>query len=278
MERPDWASEEIDIERPTAARVYDYLLGGSHNFAADREMARKAMAVIPDLVIQAQANRAFLHRAVSFLLDAGVRQFLDIGSGIPTEGNVHEIAQEIAPDARVVYVDIDPVAVAESLEILDGNESATAVYGDLRRPQAILDHPQVRNLLDFDQPVGLLMVAVLHFITDDDEAVDAISQYLDAFPAGSYLAVSHGAPEALELGAAGKDSAKISQDIYKRQTRTPFTVRTREQIAGFFEGCELVEPGLVWMSQWRPDPDDPADFTDDPRNSGSWAGVGKIKN
>jgi hypothetical protein len=269
----DDRSNGTEQKPATAARIYDYILGGLHNFPADREAAKTAIAQFPLAPARARANRALLRRMVRYLADAGVRQFLDIGSGIPTEGNVHEIA----PEARVVYVDIDPVAVAESLEILEGNEGATAIHGDLRRPRAILDHPQARHLLDFDQPVGLLMVAVLHFITDDDEAADAISQYLGAFPAGSYLAVSHGAPEALELGAASKDSAKISQDIYKRQTRTPFTVRTREQIARFFEGCELVEPGLVWMSQWRPDPDAPMDFADDPRNSGSWAGIGKIK-
>jgi hypothetical protein len=260
----------------TAARMYDYVLGGVHNFPADREAAKKAIEQFPLIPARARANRALLRRMVRQLVDAGVRQFLDIGSGMPTEGNVHEIAQEIDPKARVVYVDVDPVAVAESLEILEGNNRATAIHGDLRKPQAILDHPQVRHLLDVDQPVGLLMVAILHFIADDSEVADAIPQYFGAFPSGGYLAISHSAAEGWELGASSKDSIKIAQDIYKRQTTTPVGVRTRDQIARFFEGCKLVDPGLVWMTEWRPDSDIPAEFADDPQRSGVWAGVGKF--
>jgi S-adenosyl methyltransferase len=144
MERPQWVPEDIDIERPSAARFYDYLLGGSHNFAVDREVAHKAIAVKPDVALQMQANRAFLHRAVRFLVDAGIRQFLDIGSGIPTLGNVHEIAQQAAPEARVAYVDIDPVAVAHSRAILAGNDQATAIQEDLREVEGLLAHPDVR--------------------------------------------------------------------------------------------------------------------------------------
>src|SRR5437588_3798566 len=151
--RPDWAPETIDVEQPSAARIYDYLLGGSHNFAADREFARQAIAIMPDVPVQAHANRAFLRRAVQYLVDSGIRQFLDIGSGIPTLGNVHEVAQRAAPDARVMYVDIDPVAVAHSRVILAGNPRVGVIQADLRRPTEILYHPDVVELLDFAQPV-----------------------------------------------------------------------------------------------------------------------------
>jgi SAM-dependent methyltransferase len=271
------AAHGTEQKPATAARIYDYVLGGIHNFPADREAAKKAIEQFPLIPARARANRALLRRMVRCLADAGVRQFLDIGSGMPTEGNVHEIVQEIAPEARVVYVDIDPIAVAESLEILEGNDRATAIHGDLRKPQAILDHPQVRRLLDFDQPVGLLLVAVLHFVPDDAEAYDAVSHLLAALAPGSYLALSHSAAEGFELGSTGPDSVKIGKEIYRRQTATPITLRTCDQVMRFFEGCaEWVDPGLVWMTEWRPAPDDPADFADDSRRCGQWAGVSKI--
>ena len=159
----------LDIERPSAARMYDYYLGGSHNFAVDRAAADAVLAVIPDVPVGAQANRAFLRRAVRYLVEAGVTQFIDIGSGIPTLGNVHEIAQQADPRTRVVYVDTDPVAVAHSRLILGGNERATVIHEDLRRPGEILEHPDVRQLIDFDQPVALMLVAVLHFVSDAAE-------------------------------------------------------------------------------------------------------------
>jgi hypothetical protein len=214
---------------------------------------------------------------VRYLIEAGVRQFLDIGSGMPTVGNVHEVAQQLAPDARVVYVDIDPVAVSESLEILKGNHLATAVHGDLRQPSTILEHPQVRKLLDFDRPIGILLTAVLHFVPDDAEADDVVRQLVAAAAPGSYLAVSHTATEGFALGSTSSDSVKVGKEIYRQRTATPITLRTRDQVARFFDGCSgLVEPGLVWMTQWRPAPDDPADFADDPPRSGQWAAVGRI--
>nr|BFE71665.1 hypothetical protein GCM10020092_049660 [Actinoplanes digitatis] len=166
--------------RPSSARIYDALLGGNHNFEVDREAAKRLLSMIPAAGEMARANRAFLNRAVRFLLDAGVRQFLDIGSGIPTVGNVHEIAQSREPGARVVYVDIDPVAVAHAGEILRDNPLATAVQADMRFPQAILDHAEVRKLIDLDRPVGLLLVSMLHFVPDDDAfvAVDRLREAL----------------------------------------------------------------------------------------------------
>ena len=260
----------------TAARIYDYVLGGTHNCPADRAAAKQAIQLFPLIPARARANRALLRRVVRFLTESGVRQFLDIGSGMPTEGNVHEIAQEIAPEARVVYVDIDPVAVSESLEILEGNATATAISSDLRQPRAILDHPQARRLLDFDQPVALLLFAVLHFVPDDAEAQAAVADLRAALAPGSHVAISHSAAEGFDLGSTRPDSVERGQEIYRRQTATPITVRTREQILPLFAGTQLVEPGLVWMTEWRPAPGDPTDFADDPPRSGQWAGVGVL--
>jgi hypothetical protein len=257
----------------TAARIYDYYLGGIHNFAADQAAAKALLAAAPSMAMIARGNRAFLGRAVKYLANAGVRQFLDIGSGIPTEGNVHEIAQDVAPDARVVYVDIDPVAVAESLELLEGNQGATAVRGDLRAPQAILDHPQVRKMFDFDKPIGVLLVGVLYFVPDDAEAYGAVNQLLAACAPGSHLVVSHGT---VDDQVYDENALRSTQDIYRRQTATPLTVRTRAGIARFFDGLELVDPGLVWLPEWRPEPTDPPDFGDEPQSSWMLVGVGRL--
>ena len=255
----------------TAARIYDYFLGGVHNFPADQEAARHVLAMLPDIPRVARTNRAFLRRCVRYLVRAGVHQFLDIGSGIPTEGNVHEIAESLTTEARVVYVDIDPVAVAESLEILDDNPRVTAVRGDLRQPEAIIDHPTVRRLLDLRQPVALLLGSVLPFVPDDAEAYGAVSHLVAALGPGSHLAISHGATETFV--PTGQRMTKASE-VYRQRTTTPAKPRTREQVARFFDGLDLVEPGIAWAPEWRPDPDDPSDFADDPARSGSWVGVG----
>jgi hypothetical protein len=268
----DNAAQGITQKPATAARMYDYYLGGIHNFPADQEAAKKVIEQFPNIVVMARANRAFLGRAVRELADAGVRQFLDIGSGIPTVGNVHEIAQAASPDARVVYVDIDPVAVAESLDILEGNEHATAIRADLRGPQAVLDHPGTQRFLDFDQPVGLLLAAVLHFVPDDALAYDVVARLVAALAPGSYLVVSH---VAAELYVPGSDQYKAASDVYQRQTATPVQSRDKAAFQRFFTGLELLDPGVVWLPDWRPDPDQPAGHADDPRRSGAWAGVGR---
>ncbi|RIV38445.1 SAM-dependent methyltransferase [Micromonospora radicis] len=247
MQRPDWAPETIDVERPSVARMYDYYLGGSHNFAADRAAAQAMMAAVPEAPLMAQANRAFLRRAVQFLTGAGVRQFLDIGSGIPTVGNVHEIAQRHAPDSRVVYVDVDPVAVAHSREILAGNDGATVVQEDFRHPDRILAHPDVRAALDLTRPVAVLIVAVLHFVPDDDRPAELLRALRDALPAGSYLVLS----QASDDGRSDAERAE-AQRVYQR-TDSPLSVRSRAQLTTFFDGFELVEPGVVWVPQWRPE-------------------------
>ncbi|MEJ3743661.1 SAM-dependent methyltransferase [Actinomycetes bacterium KLBMP 9797] len=267
------ATPDASRKPATAARIYDYFLGGVHNFPADQEAARAMLTSAPAMLPIARVNRAFLRRAVSCLTEAGVRQFLDIGSGIPTAGNVHEIAQRAVPDARVVYVDIDPVAVAESLELLEGNRWATAIRADLRTPRTIVDHPQVRKLIDFSQPVALLLVGVLYFVPDDAEAYAAVAELTGACAPGSYLVVSH---STIDEKAYDPDALRSTQDVYKRQTATPLTVRTRDGIRRFFDGFELLEPGLVWQPEWRPEPTDPEHFRDEPERSRMLAAVGRL--
>jgi SAM-dependent methyltransferase len=266
MERPAWAPEGVDIERPSAARLYDYALGGSHNFAVDRALFQQLTAVVPDLASQARASRAFLERAVRFCAAAGIRQFLDVGSGIPTRGNVHEIVQQIAPDARVVYVDIDPVAVAHSRAMLAGNDMVGVVNEDLRRPDRIVNDPEARRLLDFDQPVAVLLVAMLHLVPDEDDPATHIAGLRDAVAPGSYLVISHGTPES-------RPQAMAEGLEVLRRGGVRITVRTREQVERLFAGFDLVEPGLVWVPQWRPDV--PADVDEHPERSIMVAGVGR---
>jgi hypothetical protein len=251
----------------TAARIYDYFLGGTHNFPADREAAQALLQAAPIMPAIARVNRAYLRRAVRFLVDSGVRQFLDIGSGIPTVGNVHEVAT----DARVVYVDIDPVAVAEGLEILEGRAGATAIRGDLRAAQAILDHPEVRRLIAFDEPVGLLLLSMLHFV-DNESVYDAVELLVAALPSGSYLALSHAAPAEQDIIPA---SMRTATTVYRSSTSTPLNVRDRAGVERFFAGLDLVEPGLVWLPQWHPAPGDPDDFAVDPRRCAVLAGVAR---
>jgi hypothetical protein len=252
----------------TAARIYDYMLGGVHNFPADRAVAETIMAQIPGAREAAQANRAFLARGVRYLAGAGIRQFLDLGAGIPTQNSVHEVLDEVAPESRVVYVDLDPVAVSESLEILGDRPGATAVRGDVRDPDAILRHPQVAGLLDVREPVAILMAAVLHFVPDEALARQVLGRFLGAVPAGSYLLVSH---VATELFA---HDGKAVEAAYQKQTATPGHGRDHDGVLSLFAGLELVDPGLVWISQWRPDPaGDP--FAGRPEASGSWAGVAR---
>jgi SAM-dependent methyltransferase len=256
----------------TAARIYDYLLGGVHNFPADREVAKTVVATFPMAAAGIRANRAFLRRAVRRLTEAGLRQFLDIGSGIPTVGNVHEIAQSIASDARVVYVDKDPVAVAESLSILAGNEHATAIKGDLLEPQAFLDNPQVRALLDFDQPIVVLLVALLHFVADDAAAYAAIEQIRGALAPGSYLVLSHVTDDGQRINPDGLQDV---EDAYRRQAATTGRLRSRAEISRYFDGFELVDPGLVWVPEWQPEPGDGSEF-DNPPQSMTLAGVARL--
>ncbi|MEH0983933.1 SAM-dependent methyltransferase [Micromonospora sp. CPCC 205556] len=268
MQRPDWAPDTIDIERPSVARMYDYYLGGSHNFAADRAAARAMMEAVPDAPLMAQANRAFLRRVVQFLVDSGVRQFLDIGSGIPTVGNVHEIAHRIAPDARVVYVDVDPVAVAHSREILGDNPGATVIQEDLRRPAAILAHPEVTRLIDFSQPVAVMIVAVLHFIPDSDRPEEILRTLRAALAPGSYLVLSQASDE-----SRGHTGERAEAERVYRRTDNPLSIRDRAELTAFFDGFEPVEPGVVWVPQWRPET---AESAEDAERAVFIGGVGRL--
>jgi hypothetical protein len=184
-DEPGWVPAGIDVRRANVARVYDYLLGGSHNFLADQDLGRSLVATDPSVRAIARANRDFLGRAVRFIAGAGVRQFLDIGSGIPTEGNVHEVAQGASPGARVVYADIDPVAIAHSKALLAGNPATAVIEADLRQPQKILDHDTTRRLIDLSQPAGLLLVSVLPFIPDAEDPWQIVATLRDALAPGS---------------------------------------------------------------------------------------------
>jgi hypothetical protein len=274
LSRPEPRESRPDpTQRPaTAARMYDYFLGGYNNFPADREAAQAVIAQLPDMPMIARANRNFLARAVRYLVDAGIQQFIDIGSGLPTVGNVHEIAQAAAADARVVYVDIDPAAVSESLKLLATNPHATAVRGDLRTPQAILDNPTVRSMLDLTQPVAVVLATVLHFVPDDVQARDIVAQLTAAVAAGSHIAISHGAAETFPLAA---EPAAAAADVYRRQTATPGKPRSRADVHQLLTGLQIVPPGVTWIHTWRADPlqPPPAELAADPTRSGMWAAV-----
>jgi hypothetical protein len=261
---PAWAPASVDLQRPNAARVYDYLLGGACNFEHDRQFAEKLLATIPEAKGAARLNRAFLRRAVKFCVAQGIRQFLDLGSGIPTAGNVHEIAQREAPDAHVVYVDAEPVAVAHSELILEGNHRAGVLQSDLLDVDRVLTAEPVRKLIDFDQPVAILMAAVLHFVPDSADPAPAVARYIRTMAPGSYFVLSH----------AAKVEMKRSQDGWRMydDSTTPGGGRTRDEVAAFMTGTEIVEPGVVWTPEWRPDT--PPDTGARPELSMVYAAVG----
>jgi hypothetical protein len=248
VQRPEWAPEDVDMDSPSPARVYDALLGGSHNFEADRRAAEHGTRMVPDLPIGAAANRRFLRRAVTYLANSGVKQFVDVGAGIPTVGNTHEIVQEIDTEIRVVYVDIDAIAVAHATAILDGSSNAIAMRGDLRAPEALLADLKGTGVVDLDQPVALLMVAVLHLIPDEQQPAPAAAALRDAVAPGSHLVVSH-----LTSARRPEETARLSSEVAQRD-RISLVFRPQEDIAAFFGDFTLVDPGLVEVSQWRPDP------------------------
>jgi SAM-dependent methyltransferase len=246
---PGWVPEGVDVTVPNAARVYDYALGGVHNFAVDREFWRQAEKLMPEAGLIGQANRGFLGRAVRYLAGLGIRQFLDIGSGIPTLGNVHEAAQEVDPSARVLYVDIDPIAVQQSRAILGDNPRVSVIQGDLRKPDEILNDPEVQRLLDFSEPVAVLTVAVLHFIPDSDDPAGIIRRIGESVVSGSYLVLSHFAPDE-QRRAAQEGAAKLYE-----QTPTPVLMRDQAQLTALLGPFEPVPPGVVVAAYWHPDPD-----------------------
>jgi SAM-dependent methyltransferase len=238
--------QDLDPDRPSGARVHDFFLGGSSNFASDRDLARRALAVAPDIRLNALANRACLHRVVRMCLAQGVRQFLDIGCGIPTIGTTHEVAQQPDPTARVVYVDIEPVVVTHGELLLEDNPNASIVRADLRDIEQVLAADGARELLDFDQPVAALMFAVLHHIPDRDDPATLIRGYLDVLAPGSFLALTHlTAEHAPETMGAVFDLLENS--------RHPGTPRSRADVESLLDGLDLVEPGVVPIAEWRPE-------------------------
>ena len=242
----------IDTTVPTTARMYDFWLGGHDNFAADRAAALKVSEAAPEAQSMAVENRRFLRRAVRYLAaDAGITQFLDIGTGLPTQGNVHQVVQDINPAARVVYVDNDPMVLAHSRALKTGGNTMV-IEADLREPEAILDHPGTRKLIDLSQPLAVLLVAVLHFIGDDDNPSAIVATIRDAIPPGSYLVVSH------VVGDILRESAASAAVHYKRVTPGA-TLRGHDEIIQFFAGLELIDPGVVQVPYWRPDEPEPAD-------------------
>jgi hypothetical protein len=262
---PDWVPPGVDTKRANVARIYDYLLGGRHNFLADQDVARALAAVEPNVRAFAWANREFLGRAVRFLSEAGIRQFLDIGSGIPTEGNVHEVAQRADPATRVAYADIDPVAVAHSKTILAANENAAVIQSDLRDPEKILTDPVIERLIDFTQPAGLLLVSVLPFIADAEDPWHIVATLRDALAPGSYLVLCHGTDEGQSAMIQAMDK------VYNSNVPTRAGARSRAGILRFFDGFDLVDPGLVDPSLWQPD--SPGDEPGDPSQVWGLAGV-----
>jgi hypothetical protein len=238
----------IDTTVPTPARMYDFWLGGHDNFAVDRAAALAVSEAAPEVRLMAMENRKFLRRAVHYLAtEAGIDQFLDIGTGLPTQGNVHQVAQQVNPDARVLYVDNDPMVLAHSRALKTGGKTAV-IEADLRNPASILDHPRTRALIDFGQPLAVLLVAVLHFIGGADDPYALVGSICEALQPGSYLVVSHATGGMLRGAAADK-----VEDQYRKNVAPGATFRDREEILRFFTGLELVEPGVVEVPNWRPD-------------------------
>lgn len=263
---PEDAVDLPDIDTSVAhpARMYDYYLGGKTHFAADRKAAEQVLTLLPEGKDMAIANRAFLGRVVRFLTRNGISQFLDIGTGIPSPGSTGEIIHEINPSARVVYVDNDPIVIAHTRALLSDSGQVGVVHADLRDPEGLLGNPGVRNLLDFGKPIAVLLVAVLHFIRDREEPHRMVRTLRDAMPPGSYLAISHGTqdfnPERAMAATHGYDEATA-----------PFVLRTREEIARFFDGLQTVEPGLVQLPFWRPEDE----AVGDPEKIWIYVGVGR---
>jgi hypothetical protein len=242
------APDGIDPTVPSSARIYDFWLGGKDHFAVDRMAALEVSEQAPEIRMMAVENRKFLRRSVRYLAaDAGIAQFLDIGTGLPTQGNVHQVAQQVNPEARVVYVDNDPMVLAHSRALKTTGNTAV-IQADLRDPAAILDHPRARALIDFTQPLAVLLVAVLHFIGDDDNPHAIVGSLGEAMAPGSHLVVSHATGGIPGGGSAGKVA-----EHYRKNVAAGATLRDRDEILRFFTGLEMVEPGLVQVPYWRPD-------------------------
>jgi hypothetical protein len=233
---------------PSAARVYDYLLGGKDNYPADRKAAEALLADLPNARVAVQWNRAFLRRAVRYMVgEAGITQIIDIGAGLPTVGPTHEVATDINKDAQVVYVDRDRVVLAHARDMLQGLPNVAVIQHDMGEPAEILADPDLLTLIDFSQPVGLMYLSVLHFAPDSTDPGGTIARMLSAFPAGSHVAISH-------ITTDGTSAVTTAERVMEK-TADRVTTRTHAEILGLVPGLDLVEPGLVWLPQWRPEPD-----------------------
>jgi S-adenosyl methyltransferase len=242
----------VDARIPNIARVYDAFLGGKDNFAADRQVVEFALQVTPDAPVGARANRAFLRRVVRYLVgEAGITQLLDVGSGLPTQGNVHEVAHELNPAARIVYVDNDPVVYTHGQALLADARTTEVVTADVRRPGAVLKDPIVREFIDFSQPVGLLLLSILHHINDEDDPAGIMARLRDAMPRGSYLAISSFRMPGPEYPEHRAKTAEMEQ-LFNEKLGTGHW-RSDEEIRAWFGDWELIEPGLVPLAEWRPD-------------------------
>ncbi|MBV9845261.1 MAG: SAM-dependent methyltransferase [Kutzneria sp.] len=265
----DWIPDDVDRLKASPSRVYDYLLGGGCNFSVDREWAEQAIRRMPWIRAAARSNRTFLRRAVAFCAGAGVRQFLDLGSGIPTAQSVHEIARRIDPESRVVYVDNERVAVSHSELLLADIKGTGIIEADLCDVDYVLEHDTTRSLLDFDQPVALIITAALYYVADPDLAVNTVKRYLAALAPGSYLVLSHAT-----LGRHEQDAMKLSHVLeMTKSLTTSATARSPEWILGLFDGLDIVEPGLVYTSNWRPE--GPQSVDESPWQAAVLAAVGR---
>ncbi|MFC5750702.1 SAM-dependent methyltransferase [Actinomadura rugatobispora] len=243
---PQWQSAGLDLTKPSPARMYDYYLGGKDNFEADRVAVQEMHQVIPELFQTARENRAFLGRAVRYVAGQGIRQFIDLGTGLPTQGNVHEIAQQVSREARVVYVDHDPVVATHGRALLAEDGSTTIIERDIRDPDKVLEHPALQKLVDLREPVAVLFVAVLHFISDAEHAARIVQRFREAMAPGSYLVIAHG------TRAAGATAVSKMTQTYDTATEQ-VSLRDPAEIARFFEGFDLLEPGAVHLPWWRPE-------------------------
>jgi hypothetical protein len=257
---------DLRMDRPTPARMYDYFLGGKDNFAVDREAADVVIGLLGETTVRLgpQENRAFLRRAVRWMAQQGIDQFIDLGAGLPTQGNVHQVAQEVNPDARIVYVDNDPIVYAHGRALLASSPTVEVITADLRQPDDVLNHPATSRLIDFSRPVGLLLFAVLHFVPDDENPRELLDTYLARLAPGSLVGVSH-----LTMDGFSAEAVEQAAAVYQRAT-SPMVPRSGDQIARLLDGLDLVEPGMVRAWQWRPDP------TDRLTTNATYGAVGRI--
>lgn len=240
----------IDVDKPSVARVYDYMLGGNHNYPVDLAFAERILRLAPFVRELARQNRAFLQRAVRVLAAEGVRQFIDIGSGIPTEPNVHQVAQDVDPACRVAYVDNDIEAIVASEEMLADNDRTVMIEGDFRQPRTVLDHPALGEFLDFDQPIGFLIVSVLHFVMDEHDPHELMRRYIARLPKGSYVALTHATVD--DASAEAKKQFSRVEEAYG-ETASGGQLRSRDEVLRFLtdSGLTLVEPGMTYAADWH---------------------------